>query len=257
MNVNSKNILKVGSAYMLRDDGEVFNAGEIHPYIIYRVYGGDYLLLYESSATHWWRWFYDHTNSNEVKQGIIKSLKILYTLKYKAPEFIEKIKDEWSFYPLSNNYDKVFKDFNISKKDFTYEINYFSDFKNVVKEFKGVTQELNEKVNQEFCRFRLGDSYSTVKADSPDQIYFRVSSKGFNWFNLIWTLVYNNKDILEWITIVRDRQALGKESIITIKGYPINHASVDTFLELPGNPVVESFNKYKNTRTYLSKKSLS
>lgn len=62
--------------------------------------------------------------------------------------------------------------------------NYFNDSDYIVKddELKQFAIALNNEVNNEFCRVRT----SNVKygGDSND-IYFRISSIGFNWFPLI------------------------------------------------------------------------
>ena len=68
MNVNTKNFLRIGSAYMMRNDGEIFDAGSIHPYINYDVTVRDnYAIIEDSRFSFWWQWFYEHTNNEEVK----------------------------------------------------------------------------------------------------------------------------------------------------------------------------------------------
>lgn len=86
---------------------------------------------------------------------------------------------------------------------------------------------------------RTGGEY--VKNYTQD-IYFRVSSIQFNWFDIIWKLVFENKNIIDKVTIETDKQS-GKKApfrYYTLGGEEIKRLNIDTFLTLKGNPVVES-----------------
>lgn len=236
MNVNTKNFLRIGPAYMLRRDGEVFDAGKYHPYINYDVTSsdGDWLILEESGRfSSWWQWFYEHTNNEEVKRKIITCIKMLRSMEYNSDLEFE----------LPGAYQQVYeyfmsKGWGDSLKGVTFE------------DFKKEANEVNGLINQEFLRFRLG-GYMKPTAGSEDEIYFRVSSEGFNWFNLIWSLLYNNKDLISSVTVTKDDQALGNNDTIKIKGDMLYHYPIKDFLELPGRPIIEKLETLKNKRIFL------
>ena len=235
MNVKDKNFLKIGPAYMLRNDGEVFDAGKYHPYINYDVTVMDnYPAIEEDEFSFWWQWFYKHTNSEEIKKRIIKCVKILYSLE---------MGDDVGM-SLPDNYVDVYSYFGIKRSDIIKNIAF--------EDFRKEANELNGLINQEFLRFRVG-GYMIPKEGTEDEIYFRISSKGFNWFNLIWTLLYNNQNIVNRVTITKDEQSLGTAETIRTKGDLLLHYPVEDFLELPGNPIVEKLDKIKNKRIFISR----
>ena len=234
MNVNSKNSLKVGPAYMLRNDGEIFDAGKFHPYINYDIRYDYFLLLEAGEFAFWWQWFYERTNSKETKQLILKCVKLLYSLEMSMDVGIS----------LPDNYIDVYSYFGIKRDDIIENA--------AIEEFQKEANKLNALINQEFLRFRVG-GYLTTKKGSEDEIYFRVSSEKFNWFDLIWTLVYNNRDIIDKITVTKDEQSLGVSDTLRIKGDLLLHYPVKDFIELSGRPIIERLEKIKNRRVYLRK----
>ena len=76
---------------------------------------------------------------------------------------------------------------------------------------------------------------------SGNGIYFRISSIDFNWFNLIWEIVYKNKDYISDVTIVADEQSGKKPKFYNLNG-PVNKMPVKNFIWLKGNPIVETLN---------------
>lgn len=75
----------------------------------------------------------------------------------------------------------------------------------------GNISELSVKVenalNNEFTRARYGGLYSTDK-NSRD-MYFRISSNGFDWYDIIYDFVKSRADIINTVTIVRDEESTG------------------------------------------------
>ncbi len=234
MNVNTKNSLKVGPAYMLRNDGEIFSAGKFHPYINYDVGYDDFIIIQDGEFSHWWQWFYEHTNNRETKESIIKCVKILYSLE---------MGDDVGM-SLLDNYEDVYSYFGIKRNDIIQNITFDN--------FKKEANKLNDLINQEFIRFRVG-GYMTTKKGSEDEIYFRIGSRGFNWFDLIWTLLYNNQNIINKITATKDEQSLGTAATIKIKGDLLLHYPVQDFLKLSGRPIIEKLGIRKNKRVFLRK----
>lgn len=233
MNVNTKNFLRIGSAYMMRNDGEIFDAGSVHPYVNYDITVKDnYAIIEDGRFSFWWQWLYKHTNSEEVKERIIKCVKILYSLERSYDEGIE----------LPDNYTRVYAYFRVRPRDIIRDVTF--------DDFRKEADRLSKLVNQEFLRFRVG-GYVTPKKGSEDEIYFRISSEKFNWFDLIWTLLYNNQNIINKMTVTRDKQSTKSAETIKIKGDILFHYPVKDFLELPGNPIIEKFEGLKNKRIFL------
>ena len=106
-----------------------------------------------------------------------------------------------------------------------------------------VFRDLNELLNQEFCRVRTSNFKYKYGGDNGE-IYFRLSSHDFNWFDLIWNTVMKFKDDIKTVSVMRDYQTFGKQfDWCKIKGEPIKHMDVEEFLTLPGNPVIEKIVK--------------
>ena len=107
------------------------------------------------------------------------------------------------------------------------------------------------ELNQEFLRARYGGMYNTVVGSR--EMVFRVSSMGFNWFNIIWNFVENNKSKIDCVTICADEESTGREA------YYYNHngtifyrTPVDEFIMLSGNPIVEKLKKNPVYKIYLA-----
>ena len=112
---------------------------------------------------------------------------------------------------------------------------------------------LNDLTNQEFCRVRTSN-FKVRFGGNNGEIYFRISSKGFNWFDLIWEVVMNNKNVIKNVTVVKDTQSLGGKEFnyYLVDGKKLDHLDVEEFLTLKGNPIIESKEdneKFKNRRT--------
>ena len=78
-----------------------------------------------------------------------------------------------------------------------------------------------------------------MPVDDNKDVYFRISSKYTNWFDSIWKVVYNNKGWIESVTIVTDLQSRAEEKFYNLSGQKTDHMSVEDFINLKGNPIVE------------------
>ncbi len=217
--------IEKGTPYMLRNDGLLLDVEDvgIHPYIIY--YMTDSLsealyCLFDEHLSHF-EWFYKNTRHNTTKNNL-RQLAIEYY--------------------CSGNFPNVP---SYRKKTMLQQIVGGFDESNSIKltkdEITDLLQQCNNECNQEFCRVRT----SSLKFGwSNNGIYFRISSVGFNWFNLIWEVVYRFKDRVSDVTICTDTQSKGgRLSYYRHNGEEMNRMPVDEFINLSGNPVVES---YKN-----------
>ena len=94
--------------------------------------------------------------------------------------------------------------------------------------------------NQEFCRVRTSNYRYKIGGDNGE-IYFRISSENFNWFDLIWNTCVKFIHSIDYITIMKDPQTFGKQfDYIKIKDLKINKFPIKDFIELEGEPLVEN-----------------
>lgn len=108
-----------------------------------------------------------------------------------------------------------------------------------------LSKAIEEELNQEFLRARYGGLYNTNS--SSKEMVFRISSKGFNWYNIIFNFVADAKFKISSITIVRDEEATGVKDFYyrTHDGRGFyNNLPIDDFYAESGNPVVEHTNLY-------------
>ncbi len=200
--------LDKATPYMLRNDGYFKNVSPIHPYIKYghetAQQAIEKLSDFRFPAL---KWFYENTNSADTCQLIGSVVKYMTSSNLISS-------DQGDF---CNDLEDVY----LPKKE----------------EIAGFIDELADNTNQEFCRVRTS---GILFRGSSNDIYFRISSIRFNWFNLIWDLVNKYKTFISDVTICKDSNTFGGAfEPYKISGIAINHLSVDDFLSLSGNPVVE------------------
>lgn len=107
-------------------------------------------------------------------------------------------------------------------------------------------KQVCDELNQEFCRVRFGGMYNTMP--NSKELIFRISSIGFNWYNLIWQFAYDMKAVANCITIVRDFEATGSNKYYSnSKGEPYMQMPLESFFTEKGNPVVEALSVYATT----------
>ena len=201
--------LEVATAYLLRNDGEVFKCEAFHSYLK----EGDMTVeqfFNESAFDVTLNSFYDYSNQNYVIRGIealVNSFVQLY------PSFKQEIDTYIKFdYSHGQIFDKI-------KLEVLYN-------------------KLNDLTNQEFCRVRTSSIYGT-NGKSQD-IYIRISSNGFDWSDIIYNFIMKNKNFVETITIDKDNKSVQQPVIYTHKGQKIDHMTVDDFLSLSGQLMLES-----------------
>lgn len=127
--------------------------------------------------------------------------------------------------------------------DWFYDNTLNEEVKTLINEYKECKDEekeelmnlLNDLTNQEFCRVRTSN-YKVKYGGDNGQIYFRISSTGFNWFDLIWNIVNKFSKNIKEVTIMKDKQTFGGKEF----DYYYNHLPTDEFLTLKRNPIVES-----------------
>ena len=223
--------LRNNTPYMVRNDGRVFECENIHPYIIYEP--EDDLELIISGITsnpEWLIWFYRSTLQEDTRKRIVRCVQYLANILH----FIETHeRDDLPWLGELESIGDLLKVFHIQPKEIA-EVT-----PSTLHTLEELFRELNNLTNQEFLRVRTGGEYWE---ENSEEIFFRVSSVDFNWFDIIWQLVYDNRSRIAKVTIESDRQSGKKEGLFVyvINGKAINHMPVEEFLTLEGNPVVES-----------------
>ena len=228
--------LRGSDTYMMDRNGKVFQIStNLHPYVFqdvddefkYNLYG---MFNPYPDSLHWIK---KNCTSGKVKILLDKALQMLANaVKNASSEDLEEVYDlgeedaEWFLECLA-------------------ELGYGAEKVNVNRDYlldvENALSELNDAVNDYYVRIRLGGIYNSDDKDSD--AYFRISSENFNWFNLIWKLVYDNRDYIKYVTVVRDNQSgkgIGYEDYYTVGGKKLNQMPVDEFLTLGGNPILES-----------------
>lgn len=78
------------------------------------------------------------------------------------------------------------------------------------------------RLNQEFSRVRLGGLYHTIWGCRD--LYFRISSQGFNWSEAIMQFLNREAGRFDTLTIVQDEESTGeKEYFEDVFGRVYNH----------------------------------
>ena len=99
---------------------------------------------------------------------------------------------------------------------------------------------VDHAMNQEFLRLRTAGLYNTNDYNySSNELCFRIGSVYYNWFDVIWKVVYENRDRFATVTIVTDEQAGRPFKFYIHDGKVMNKFPVEEFILLSGNPVFE------------------
>ena len=218
-------MLKTGTAYMMDRKGNLIEVPEYHPYLINVKDHHSILEQLERTVKFYLQnllWYYSNTKNIESKE-LVKT--ILYYLRFDE-RYKSNYVDQYGNYitrVIDNYFDNSVYDIKISK-----EINV-----------EDLWKELNDNLNEEFARVRT--SHKNMPVDDNKDIYFRISSKYTNWFDTIWKVVYNYRDWIESVTVVTDLQSRGKENFYILNGQKTDHMSVEDFINLKGNPIIEKF----------------
>ena len=220
--------LDVTTPYMLRNDGELLTCGEIHPYIKSSYKEETQKSLYYLFYLHpsFIEWFYVNSLNDELKQNIRKLIYLMDD-RYSLGPVIQNISGEEEGKVLSN-LEKLKEKIGTEKE---------------TKSIKDILDKTWYLTNQEFCRVRTSN-YRYKTGEDNGEIYFRISSENFNWFDLIWNTCVKYSPSIDYITIMKDPQVFGKQfEYIKIRGKKINKYPLKEFIELEEEPLIESLLK--------------
>ena len=197
---------------MIRRDGKVFTdlPNNMHPY---GTDGPDYALDY-------CEWLYHSTANDSTKNLIIKFLsQYCYAEECDLSELFEL-------------------NATVGATNFVKEVEDKLDKKTIFgfNDYQKTWTELDTALNQEFLRTRYGGGYNGGDTGIFNEIVFRVSSTGFNWFDVIYVFVTDNKRDIGFVTIAHDRETRDDDSPYMHKGKPFSQMPVEEFLTISGNP---------------------
>lgn len=209
----------VSIAWMLRRDGKAIQV-PVHAY-------GDeedpeYILMNAE-------WLYNNTENSSTKTDIILLLAI-YAVNNDCVDV-----STFAQYVIKNDYLQIsvkFLESIYNELERAIDSAISSDYHNEEYYNKKVVDDLN----QEFCRVRAGGVFDSD--GNLGDLYFRTSSSGFNWFDVIWEFVYKlyKQNKVSTVTIVRDRESTNEDKVY------YNRMPVEEFITLSGHPYIESVN---------------
>lgn len=205
-------ILKEATPYMLARDGELIECGVMHPYLKYIIQNSnerEICSLFNDRIDHI-KWFLKYCKN----ESILADLQLFIDCVYNT-----------SFY----NVDKELMDKEL-------HINKHEDTGNRF-DIEALFELLNRELNQLWLKIRT--SHMRLRGNSRD-IYIRVGSSGFNWFDTIWKFIYDNRNWITSVTITNDPQASEKPVSFYKHGdLIINQIPTEEFITLSGNPLIE------------------
>ena len=194
-------------------------------------------------------YYLKHGVKNVFPSGLLESSSLDITTPYMLRNDGELLKCG-DYHPYIKSYKeesleetiKYLKNHNSFLKWF-YENTLNKEVKNIISNLKFTQEEIDRLwhlTNQEFCRVRTSN-YRYKTGGDNGEIYFRISSETFNWFELIWNVCIKFIHSIDYVTIMKDPQAFGKQfDYIKIKDTKINKLPIKDFIELDGKPLVES-----------------
>lgn len=185
----------------------------------------------------------DMNTSNDYEYGPADSLPEMTPYMLRQDGALLKCGDIHPYIKMSTktSYETNLHTLNLHPEflDWFYENTSDPVTKDLIDKFrKEPTPELmdvlNDLTNEDFCRVRTSN-YKVKSGGKNGQIYFRISSTNFDWFNLIWGVVAKFVHDIDNVTVMKDSQTFGGKEF----DYYYDHVPVDEFLTLKGNPEIK------------------
>ena len=205
------------NAFMIRNDGKVFQ-------MLQHVYGSNEEIDETLYAAEW---LYSATGKDKTKKLIIDLIASWgYSLNYDG-DIVQKI-----------HTDIDSKGYKFLSHEFIDSISKLILIAAPHEDYMALNDLVVNELNQEFLRARYGGMYNSAVGNR--ELVFRVSSVGFNWFNIIFNFVYDHKNLISTVTIVKDEESTGFDDVYSHDGKKIFQMPVEEFILLSGNPVIEN-----------------
>ena len=213
------------NAYMIRSDGKEFP-------VTVHLYGAKDDVEETLFAAEW---LYDHTQFQSVKKLIEKfvaAFAIYLDPDIKKENLVQEIVPTLLYQMNHIGYRVLSPEFIKRPPLETIDLKSLPFIQTL-------NQMVITELNQEFLRARYGGMYDS---DSPGgEMYFRVSSVGFNWFPIIWNFVYKYRSQISSVTIVKDPESTGLSGYYyKIDGEAVDNMPTEKFITVSGNPVIDS-----------------
>lgn len=214
----------MNNAYMIRSDGKAFP-------VTVHLYGAADDIEETLFAAEW---LYEHTQFASV-ETLVKKFIAAYAVSLdpviKEENLVDDIKPT-ILYELKN------LGYRVLSEDFVKSLNFNGINLSSLPSVETLNTMVNRELNQEFLRARFGGMFDS---DGDEVMYFRISSIGFNWFPIIWEFVYNYRNSISGVTIVKDPESTGQNGYYyKIGGQAVNNMPVEDFLTASGRPVIDS-----------------
>ena len=210
----------MANAWMIRADGTEFP-------VTVHIYGSEDDVEETLFAAEW---LYNHTTDASVKDLITNFVaSYAHDLDPDATpaEFADTL-----IYQMKHIPYKVMTEGFIKSLDLEHA--------NVFTNLMSANSAVNDALNQEFLRARYGGMYDTDSMNG--EMYFRISSHGYNWFPIIWEFVYKNRNRIKDVTVVKDPEATGMKNMYSVhNGKKIDHMPTDEYINLSGRPVHDEY----------------
>lgn len=214
--------------FIVRNDGQIFDIKyrektffTDHPYLIIRNSERSIKdidnLLHDNFKS--FEWLYEHTASGYTQKGMRM--------------FVENV---------IANIDEIARNNEDKNKIISKLIPYRETSTTIfptgsIEDIFNILININDATNQEFLRFRTQRSFYGGREVS---IFFKVSSKGFDWGDIIEKIIFNNRHIIKDISIATDDQVMQYSKTYEADGVPIVMMTPEDFISLRHTPVIES-----------------
>lgn len=217
MKVQKLNEDRINSIYMIRQDNTVYDLSglNIHP-LLNPNWDKDTLINIMYDVIDNLCWYYNNLRSTETKRDIYELATMLLYYNESAIHKFER------------------SGLDINREDI---------YKEEPFDMEGLYKHIALQCAQEFIKVRFGGNFNT-RFNNIKDIYFRVASTGFNWFNMIWEFVVKHEKEIDYVTIVRDKELTGEETVYEINNVDIDRMPVKEFINIKGNPIIESEDEY-------------
>lgn len=208
------------NAWMIRSDGKAIP-------VTVHLYGA---LDTPEETLYAAEWLYRNTKEASTKVAIRKlAAAYAHELNPDAvpPEYESMLLYQMKHLPYKVMTREFIKELDLGSVSATYDL-------------RSINTLVNDMLNQEFLRARYGGMYDS---DNPSgEMYFRISSIGYNWFPVIWDFVYNNKSRISTVTVVKDPESTSMRGMyLQYNGKNIGRMPVDEFINLSDKPVMDSY----------------
>lgn len=208
----------VENAWMIRNDGRCFR-------VLQHIYGSEESIEETLAAAEW---LYSATGNSGTRRLIIDFIASWAASLDSGEPIVDTIYAEVD--------DRPYK---FLSTGFIDDIAYELDAANCYQDVEELNQLIVNELNQEFLRARYGGMYNSTRGNRD--MIFRVSSADFNWFNIIFNFVYEHKNMIDTVTVVKDEESTGYDTVYSHKGVMMDKLPVEEFIMLSGRPVIESF----------------